>query len=92
MRGLRDQERGTRIEHCDGLLPCHRREVLEERVDRFAALEIVEECLCRNTCADENDRTAHDLWITVNRKLHCTHGSLQDYPSGELTPTTAARG
>jgi hypothetical protein len=39
---------------------------------------IAEERLCRNTCSDEIDRTAHDLWLPVKRQLLCAHGSLQD--------------
>ena len=65
--GASEQHLLRQLQHGDGLIAAHRREILEKFIEGITGFEIIEQRLHRHTSADEDGRAAENLGIAMDR-------------------------
>ena len=68
-----DQKVSGEFKRGDGLLACHRWEVVEESFQAVARREVVEQVLHGHPSSHEYGGTAHDLWVDPDDRFKGGH-------------------
>ena len=76
MRTVR-QGFACQLKRRNGLLARHTRKRVEERLQRIAGCEIVDQILERHTSTDKYGFAAKDFWVAVNDVRYHGHATLR---------------